>query len=136
MILFISCGVSKRSGNKDIPKNEDCDFINFTNKQYIDLESDYYTIDSLFIRNDCLNIWVSYSGGCGNSEFKLFYNDLLMNSMPPKANLLLQLNDDDNCRAIVQQKLYFNLSFFSEYTTNGGIVLQMAGTDASVIYSY
>ncbi|MAZ92817.1 MAG: hypothetical protein P8N48_06260 [Bacteroidales bacterium] len=136
MILIVSCGVSNKSANKNIPAKEYCEFLNFTNAQYSDLESDYYTIDSLFIDNDCLNVWVSYSGGCGNSEFKLFYNDLLMNSMPPKVNLLLQLDDDDNCRAIVQQKLYFNLSFFTEYANNGGIVLRMAGTDASVTYSY
>ncbi len=135
MILCNSCSTSKKTAqNKD--KEEDiCESMTFNTRPVNNISTDYYTIDSLFIIDNCLNIWASFSGGCSAFEFKLFYSNRVMESMPPKTSLLLQLTDNDPCRAIVQQKLFFNLSFFDEYLNKNGIILKLAGTDKSVSYS-
>ncbi len=57
-----------------------------------------------------------------------------MESMPPKANLLLQFKDEDNCRAVVQQKLYYDISFFEEYASNEGINIRLAGIGKPVLF--
>ena len=113
---------------------EVCESMTYTNQQFSDIVSDYYSLDTIFVVNNCLNIWVSYSGGCGDAEFELYYTNKVMESMPPKSNLLLQLIDNDDCRAIVQQKLFYNLNFFEEYAKKDGITLRFAGIGESVFY--
>lgn len=134
-VSFQSCkSTIKTSQQKADEPNITCEAILFTEDAYTELETDYYQVDSVFITGSCLNIWVTYSGGCGDSEFKLYYNNLIMQSMPPKANLLLQFTDNDNCRAVVQQKLYYDISFFDEYAENEGINLRLAGIGKPVTY--
>ena len=133
-LILSSCGQSKKITSNEKPISEPCESMIFTNDQFKNIESDYYSLDSLFIENNCLNIWVSYSGGCGDSEFNLLYSNKVMKSMPPKTNLMLQFKDNDGCRALVQQKLYYDLSFFDDYAQNGGINLRLVGLDSSVLY--
>ncbi len=133
-VFISSCKTSKKviqlgDGAKDI-----CESMTFNNRPVNNIVTDHYTIDSLFITDNCLNVWASFSGGCGAFEFKLFYSNNVIESMPPETSLLLQLTDNDPCRAIVQQKLFFNLSFFDEYLNENGIILKLAGSDKSVLY--
>lgn len=134
IVTISACNTSKKVTQTEDGEEDICESMTYNNNPVNKISTDYYTIDSLFITDNCLNIWVSYSGGCGNSEFKLFYNNKIMQSMPPKTNLLLQLTDNDPCRAIVQQKLYFNLNFFEEHANKDGIVLKLVGTDLSILY--
>lgn len=133
-ILYNSCSSSKKAAN-DKNKKDICESMTYNSRPVNNIATDYYTVDSLFIVDNCLNIWASFSGGCGAFEFKLFYSDRVMESMPPKTSLLLQLTDNDPCRAIIQQKLHYNLSFFDEYLDKDGILLKLSGTDKSVSYS-
>ncbi len=134
-VLLASCNTSKKIVEK---KNADmdniCNSMTFNSQPVSKLSSDYYTIDTLFIVDNCLNMWVSYSGGCGNADFKLYYTDRMVTSMPPKTTLRLQLTDNDPCRAIIQQKLYFNISFFDDYAKKTGILLKFAGSNKSILY--
>ena len=134
-ILFSSCNTSKKTTQNKDNSEDICESMTFTDIPVSDIKTDYYSIDSLFIINDCLNIWVSYGGGCGDAAFKLYYSDRIMESMPPKTSLFLQLIDDDPCRAIVQQKLFFNLNFYSEEARKEGIILHLAGSDKNLMYS-
>jgi len=133
-LIAVSCGTSRKGTTEENAIPEPCEAIIFIDKPYTEVETDYYSLDSLFIENGCLNIWVSYGGGCGDAEFTLYYNNIVLESFPPKANLMLKLKDEDNCRAIVQQKLYYDLSFFNDYAVGGGINLKLAGIDNSVMY--
>ncbi len=135
-LSILSCKSTIKSSQKKAVDNsvETCEAISFTELSYTELETDYYQVDSVFIIDNCLNIWVSYSGGCGDSEFNLYFNNLIMESMPPKANLLLQFKDEDNCRAVVQQKLYYDISFFEEYASNEGINIRLAGIGKPVLF--
>ncbi len=134
MILYNSCSSSKKAAHKKNNAKDICESMTYNSRPVSNIATDHYTIDSLFIIDNCLNIWASFSGGCGGFEFKLFYSDKVMESMPPKTSLLLQLTDNDPCRAIIQQKLFFNLSFFEEYANKDGILLKLAGTEKSALY--
>lgn len=134
-ITITSCKPGKKINESQKSSPEPCEPITFTNDLYENIETDYYSVDSIFIDNNCLNIWVNYSGGCGDSEFKLLYNNKIMKSMPPQTNLMLHFTDNDNCRALVQQKLYYDLSFFEEYANNGGIKLRMMGINSTIMYT-
>lgn len=131
--IIFSCKTTTKVSNSDETENI-CESMTYTVQQLKDLTTDYYTIDTLFISDNCLNIWVSYGGGCGDADFTLFYNNKVMRSMPPQTTLHLQLIDNDPCRAIVQQKLYYNLSFFDEYKTQKGIIFNFSDTGKSIAY--
>lgn len=134
VFLVSSCHSSKKT-TKTIEEADDiCESMTYNSNAVNNISTDYYTIDTVFINNNCLNIWVSYSGGCGDSDFKLYYSNRVKESMPPKTSLKLQLFDNDPCRAIVQQKLFYNLSFFDDYADGEGILLQLSGTEKSVMY--
>jgi hypothetical protein len=133
-LLVTSCRTSKKIEIPQAKIDDICESMIFNISSVNNISSDYYTVDTIFIANDCLNIWVSYSGGCGDADFSLYYNDNIQESMPPKTSLRLQLADNDPCRAIVQQKLYYNLSFFDDYANKNGILLVLSGNDKSVLY--
>lgn len=135
VITLNSTCISSKKATKIGDGIEDiCESMTYNTRPVNNISTDYYTIDTLFIIDNCLNIWVSYSGGCGDSDFKLFYSNRIMESMPPKSSLLLQLADNDPCRAIVQQKLFFNLSFFDEHAYNNGILLNLTGSEENILY--
>jgi len=129
-----SCHTVKKTASIEDAPLDVCESMTYTDQQFSNIHSDYYSLDTVFVVNNCLNIWISYSGGCGDSEFSLYYTNKVMESMPPKSNLLLQLIDNDDCRAIVQQKLFYNLNFFEEYAKKEGITLRFAGIGESVFY--
>jgi len=136
IVSFIlhSCNTTKKVEHYN--GTDECMSMTYNSKPVNNLSTDYYNIDTVFITKNCLNIWVSYGGGCGEADFKLYYSDKISMSYPPKTSLRLQLSDNDPCRAIIQQKLLFNLSFFDEYAENEGITLKLAGTDRLVFYKH
>ncbi len=126
LILSLSgCGTSKKSAS--VNTVDDCHTMSFTNLPLSQIDTDQYTIDSLFIINDCLNIMVSYDGGCGNADFELFFTDIVMESSPPQTTLMLKLIDNDPCRSIITRQLPFNISFFKDYAEKGGIIINVGG---------
>jgi protein involved in sex pheromone biosynthesis len=133
VMMISSCHSSKKTAAVTESPNE-CESMTFNKSALSNIQTDYYSVDSMYIENDCLVIWVNYSGGCGDADFTLYYSDRVMESMPPKSNLLLQLVDQDDCRAIVEQKLYFNLSFFDNYAIQDGINLRLSGIGKTVLY--
>ena len=134
IILISSCNTSKKATRIKDATEDICQSMTYNESPIDKISTDYYSIDSLFITDDCLNIWVSYGGGCGDADFKLYYSGRVMKSMPPQTSLLLQLIDNDPCRAIVQQKLFFNLSFFEEDASKSGILLNLVNSERSIMY--
>ena len=135
IVLFLaSCNTSKNVVQQENIMNEECEAMTYNKSPVSNISSDYYQIDTLFIADNCLNIWVSYGGGCGISSFSLYYNDKIQKSEPPTTILRLQVTDEDPCKATVQQKLYYNLSFFDEYYDQDGILLELSGSKKSVLY--
>jgi hypothetical protein len=63
------------------------------------------------IEGNILTIEVSYSGGCNEHEFQLYFDGNYMKSLPPKANFILTHdNKGDACRSIVNKTLKFDIS--------------------------
>jgi len=133
-LLLTSCNTVKTVNQQHDNTIDICESMSFNTNPVEKISTDYYSIDSLFIHNNCLNIWVSYSGGCGDADFNMYYTDKLIDTTPPKTKLRLQLIDNDPCRAIVQQKLFYNLSFFDENTEKNGILFELVGTQKSVLF--
>ncbi len=134
LIMLASCNASKNIDNQKNSNEDICESMTYNTQSVVDISSDYYSVDTLFINNNCLNIWVSYGGGCGDANFTMYYTDVIDNLEQPSTSLRLQLFDDDDCRAVVQQKLYYNLSFFDEYAEKEGIIFNVVGYDKKILY--
>ncbi|MFZ5554947.1 MAG: hypothetical protein ACOZCO_17685 [Bacteroidota bacterium] len=96
------------------------------------------TITKAEISGDILTIDVSYSGGCEEHEFKLYFNGMYMKSLPPKITLVLYHNHKgDACRSIVDKKLKFDLTPVREKgKTTGEIMVKVYGLENAMSYKY
>ncbi|MDZ4751271.1 MAG: hypothetical protein SGI87_06620 [Flavobacteriales bacterium] len=73
-------------------------------------ETDAFNLISSSSSGDTLILEVEYGGGCEAHGWKLLSNNVWMKSLPPKMNLYLEHdNKGDMCRALITEKLYFNL---------------------------
>ncbi len=133
-VLIVAACTTKKQTAKTNQLNTSCIEMVLLEKPLDSLRFDHYTIDSLTIKDQCLEILVNYGGGCGEANFELYLSDRIMESMPPKTVLYLTFEDKDPCRSIVQKKLQYSLKPLKKYADRGGIHLKIAGTEKSVLY--
>lgn len=68
----------------------------------------------------CLKLVVTYSGGCKDHAFGIYWNGILAKSMPPKATIFLSHNNhEDHCRSVQTENLAFDLSAMLDPANNG-----------------
>jgi hypothetical protein len=90
------------------------------------------------IKDGCLSINARYGGGCKEHEFRLFWNGMWAESMPPQSGLVLVHNaNDDHCRSIKSSETSFDLSKLkydgvNEVTLN----IRAEGAEEAVHVSY
>lgn len=87
------------------------------------------------INGDILTIEVSYSGGCEEHSFKLYFNGNYKKSLPPKVNFELEHDPKgDACRSIVQKTLKFDISK-AKYTGGKEMMVSVEGS-TEMKYTY
>lgn len=144
---LISCKQSKKavSVNENITTDEmnssakdSIKFIRTDNSFTPPAENDPFNIVSVNLSGDILEIEVSYSGGCEQHNFDLVFNGAYKKSLPAKADLyLLHDNNNDQCRSIVEKKLFFNiLSLRFPPNKAGELHLYLNGWSTMIKYSY
>jgi hypothetical protein len=101
-------------------------------------KNDPVTITKLSIEGNILFIDVEYSGGCKDHDFRLFYNNIYMKSMPPKATLFLVHNaNEDACREMISKTLSFNISAIKDPNPKSKeVIVMVKGSDQAVSYRY
>jgi len=72
-----------------------------------------------------LFVYVTYGGGCGDAEFKMFYKPQVMAVMPHRNVLYLKLTDNDPCRELIQKELVYDLSVFNKEAKSGGVIFSL-----------
>lgn len=133
-LLVNSCSSSKKTAISEQSNENDAVELLSLMGSADSLQQDAFELDSLKIVGDELEVYVNYSGGCGEANFQLYYTQLMLNSYPPQTSLHLAFTDEDPCRAIEFKKLTFGLKPFREFAENGGIWLRIAGFDQQVLY--
>ena len=116
--LVFSCSIQK-----DV---SDIDSINDNITQLI-VQENYkpakdntpFTIVQAQLNNNMLNIVVRYTGGCKEHLFKLYTNKIFIKSQPPKLNLFLEHNpNEDLCKSLVIDTLIYDISKAKYTDTN------------------
>ncbi len=85
---------------------------------------------------DLILLDVSYSGGCETHAFDLASRGEFTATYPPEVEIVLKHNsNDDRCRALVDDKLYFDLRPLQYQGTNR-VLLVVKNTNKTLIYTY
>lgn len=124
-VLLNACKGTKKTAKADQLSAYTGDKIILFDKPLDSLQTDYFDIDSIAMREQTLFVYVTYGGGCGDVEFEMFYRPQLMTVMPHRKNLALKLSDDDPCRELIQKELTYDLSVFNEEAKAGGVLLSI-----------
>lgn len=101
-------------------------------------KSDNVMSMSAEIKDGCLAITARYGGGCKEHKFRLFWNGMWAESMPPQTGLtLVHHANEDHCRAIKSSETSFDLSKLkydgvNEVTLN----IRAEGAEEAVHVSY
>jgi hypothetical protein len=74
------------------------------------VKSDPFTLDSLIVQGDKVEVTVSYPGGCAQHSFEIIWNEAVTNSNPPGINLaVIHDANGDSCEAYITEVITFNL---------------------------
>lgn len=99
------------------------------------LKQDPYTINNVSTYQTQIIVSLSYSGGCGEANFSANWNGMLMKSMPPKANISLNLDDQDDCESMVNEKIYIDIAPLLKEVGPQGVMVRLQGWDAPLDFT-
>jgi hypothetical protein len=87
------------------------------------------------LEGNILTVVVSYSGGCKEHDFKLYFDGNYKKSLPPKADFILTHdNQGDACRSIIEKNIKFDISK-SQYAGRKEMIISVEGFE-ELKYSY
>ncbi len=99
---------------------------------------DICNILDIFIHENNMSLVVSYGGGCSVHEFQLAGSSSVMESFPPKRNVqLLHNGNNDLCKMLITDTITFNIENLSNDKKPGSeIILNLKGWDTPISYTY
>ena len=138
IIIFTSCKTSKGVSSADDVKEIIPALIVQENYKPAK-DNSLFNIGKVEVNKDLLKIYLQYSGGCKEHDFKLYTNKNYSKSKPPQLTLSIEHNaNDDLCKSIVSDTLLFDISNAKypgkdkRYT----IKLILEGYPKEIIYKY
>lgn len=120
LILVLSCSKDYPvANNQDITDNNCSSLALWSPNDTTDYQFDPFRIVSANMEGDYLKLTVTYGGGCQNHYFVLVWNQL---SMTPFDDVILYHdNHGDMCKALITQKLCYNMKLLRGNSTSGDI---------------
>ena len=97
--------------------------------------TDDFDISDAIIIGDCLEITVRVGGGCGELNFSLIANENVIETLPEQQMIKLILDDQDFCKALLEEKRSFDLASL-KIGTHGTLILLLDGFDGGLEYKY
>ena len=124
-IGLFSCNSTKKTTETSHFNEPEAGKISLYTLPLDSLATDHFNIDSIAMKNQMLFVYVTYGGGCGDAEFKMFYKPQVMAVMPHRNVLYLKLTDNDPCRELIQKELVYDLSVFNKEAKSGGVIFSL-----------
>ena len=104
--------------------------------------ADPVTIISAVVKDDTLELWVNYGGGCRSQSFLLLSDAAWMESYPVQVGVRVARDaQGDNCKALLSRMLRFDLTplrvaYNGAYHSSTGIMRLNIQGFGSVTYSW
>ena len=115
--------------------HSDCDQgVIISADEYENAPNDLFTITEMKIVNNCLKIKF-WGSGCEGSTWvvKLIDCGVVAESIPCQRTLRLSLEDNEDCRAIIEKKVSFNIE---DLQIQGNHSIQLNISGKSILYEY
>lgn len=137
-ILFIACTGTKNSSSKTSEMKKEIIPVTRTANFEKPSNNPDFSIYSMSISENIATLIVTYSGGCQKHSFSAHFNGNYMKSLPPRATVFLNHNsNNDNCRAIVKDTLYIDLTEVKyDKSKPGTVVVGFNGSEKTIDYVY
>jgi len=103
--------------------------INLLGAQEFAELTDDFSIALVKLEDSCLVFDVVFGGGCGITNFQLIWDGQVTESMYPEVKLMLILDDQDMCKAMVYQTVKFNVSRFGGFKTVNGMKFRISNSE-------
>lgn len=134
--FFFSLGILLSNCRSNDQFQHSCDQPTIISAEiYETTPTDHVTIQSLDIEGHCLKIRFGASGCSGDSwVVKLVDSEAIMESYPPRRNLIFSLKNEELCQAYFTREMSFDLS---ELKVGGDkVILQITNTGDEILYEY
>jgi hypothetical protein len=134
LLALVSCGNPQHKAMLSIPPDAPEVFVDPT----VDMKAkpSSMRISHAEQLGDYLVINVSYSGGCEDHEFTLVSRGKFTATYPPEVEVTLKHDDKgDGCRAMIDEKRYFDLRPL-RYNGTNRINLVLTNSNRIVEYTY
>jgi hypothetical protein len=132
LLLFTAC-------EEEPPATDDplaCIIPTFSQANFLTASRDPFQFQSAAINEDCLEIVVSYGGGCGEVDWNLvFSNNLQTTNDVTFTDAVLSLKDDDTCEALITDTLGYDLIPLQD-SNYASIVIKLEGYSSELLYQY
>lgn len=137
ILILIGIAVLSCSSDDDDGNQNNCDFETIISaEQYENAPSDQLNVNSLEINGNCLKINFSASGCDGNSWIvKLIDSEQIMESNPIQRNLRLSFENNEECTAVPNKTLTFDISELQIQDDNR-VYLNITNSDDQILYEY
>lgn len=142
-VTLMSCNDNDEDSNEidnpsnQLPPGSACDLPTIISKEdFNQAESDPFTLTSVEINGDCLEVTFGASGCDGDSwEMKLIDSDEVMESAPPQRSLVFTLSNEEACLAFFSKTVSFDLT--SIQTEGDEVILHIENvTTEGLHYKY
>ena len=97
--------------------------------------NDDVEITQATLAGDSLTLTIYYGGGCGDIYYDLIGETNYQTTNPIQRNIRLAFDDKDNCEALVELALSFDLTPI-QVTNSDTIILNLAGWANPIEYIY
>lgn len=133
LLLFTSCEESNSVEEEDNSSSNCNSEVLVSASEYASSESDDFTINSIEINGDCVEVNYSASG-CDGSTWKTRFIDSeqILESFPIQRNLVFELTDNEECEAFITKTVSFDVSELK--VEDEEVILNITNTQSSVRY--
>ena len=138
LVMLFSCSTRKGVNNSISQSKEIQKLIIQANYQVPKDNAPFY-IEKAQLINNKLNVIVKYPGGCKEHDFQLYTDGSFLKSFPPKINLYLEHNsNNDFCKSLLQDSLVFDIqnARYPGKENNYEVILLLDGFEKEIIYNY
>lgn len=94
------------------------------------------SITAAEIEGDMLTLSLNYHGGKGIHSFDLYFDGIIMKSMPPQVNLFLKhTHTQENCEKLITETVSFDIKKLQMGKT-GTVIIRLPGFNERLEYKY
>ena len=132
-VIFIN-GEQVYCHNEDNQSHCDQDVIIYS-IEYQDAPNEHFVVENMRIEGNCLKIRFSASGCDGSAWDVKLIASLGRGAGNPFWSLLLSLETNEDCRALITKEMSFNIEDLQLLGKNN-VRLHIVGTEHSILYEY